>query len=168
MEGTAAVVGIDVSKDRLDVHIRPSGETFAVERTASGLDALCRRLREIAPRIVALEATGGFEAIATAALAAAGLPVAVVNPAQVRSFARALGRRAKTDPIDAAVIAHFAAATGVEVRPLKDKGKRSLRAHLPAWAVSVLDQLGAEGFELTLWPTQMTTRRVAASAGSRS
>ncbi len=126
MEGTAGVVGIHVSKDRLDVHVRPSGETFAVERTAAGLDALCSRLRQIAPRIVALEATGGFETIATAALAAAGLPVVVVNPAQVRSFARALGRRAKTDPIDAAVIAHFAAATEVEVRPLKDEATRLL------------------------------------------
>ena len=75
---------------------------------------------------MALEATGGLETIATAALAAAGLPVAVVNPAQVRSFARALGRRAKTDPIDAAVIAHFAAATGVEVRPLRDAATRLL------------------------------------------
>ncbi len=124
MEGTAAVVGIDVSRDRLDVHVRPSGETFAVERTASGLDALRRRLRGIAPRIVAVEATGGFEAIATAALAAAGLPVVVANPAQVRRFARALGRRAETDPIDAAVIAHFAAATEVEVRPPKDEATR--------------------------------------------
>ena len=126
MEGTAVVVGIDVSKDRLDVHVRPSGETLSVERTAAGLDALCSRLRQIAPRIVALEATGGFETIATAALAAAGLPVVVVNPAQVRSFARALGRRAKTDPIDAAVIAHFAAATEIEVRPLKDQATRLL------------------------------------------
>ena len=126
MEGTAVVVGIDVSKDRLDVHVRPSGETLTVERTAAGLDALCCRLRQIAPRIVALEATGGFETIATAALAAAGLPVVVVNPAQVRSFARALGRRAKTDPIDAAVIAHFAAATEIEVRPLKDQATRLL------------------------------------------
>ena len=126
MEGTAVVVGIDVSKDRLDVHVRPTGEIFTVERTAAGLDALCCRLRRIAPRIVALEATGGFETIATAALAAAGLPVVVVNPAQVRSFARALGRRAKTDPIDAAVIAHFAAATEVEVRPLKDESTRLL------------------------------------------
>jgi len=126
MEGTAVVVGIDVSKDRLDVHVRPSGETLTAERTAAGLDALCCRLRQIAPRIVALEATGGFETIATAALAAAGLPVVVVNPAQVRSFARALGRRAKTDPIDAAVIAHFAAATEIEVRPLKDQATRLL------------------------------------------
>ena len=126
MEGAAVVVGIDVSKDRLDVHVRPSGETLSVERTAAGLDALCCRLRQIAPRIAALEATGGFETIATAALAAAGLPVVVVNPAQVRSFARALGRRAKTDPIDAAVIAHFAAATEIEVRPLKDQATRLL------------------------------------------
>jgi transposase len=126
MEGTAVVVGIDVSKDRLDVHVRPSGETLTVERTAAGLDALCPRLQQIAPRLVALEATGGFETIATAALAAAGLPVVVVNPAQVRSFARALGRRAETDPIDAAVIAHFAAATEVEVRPLKDEATRLL------------------------------------------
>ena len=126
MEGTAVVVGIDVSKDRLDVHVRPSGETLTVERTAAGLDALCPRLQQIAPRLVALEATGGFETIATAALAAAGLPVVVVNPAQVRSFARALGRRAKTDPIDAAVIAHFAAATEIEVRPLKDQATRLL------------------------------------------
>jgi transposase len=126
MEGTAVVVGIDVSKDRLDVHVRPSGETLTVERTAAGLDALCSRLRQIAPRVVALEATGGFETIATAALAAASLPVVVVNPAQVRSFARALGRRAKTDPIDAAVIAHFAAATEIEVRPLKDQATRLL------------------------------------------
>ena len=126
MEGTAVVVGTDVSKDRLDVHVRPTGEIFTVERTAAGLDALCCRLRRIAPRIVALEATGGFETIATAALAAAGLPVVVVNPAQVRSFARALGRRAKIDPIDAAVIAHFAAATEVEVRPLKDEATRLL------------------------------------------
>jgi transposase len=126
MEGTAVVVGIDVSKDRLDVHVRPSGEIVTVERTAAGLDALCPRLQQIAPRLVALEATGGFETIATAALAAAGLPVVVVNPAQVRSFARALGRRAKTDPIDAAVIAHFAAATEVEVRPLKDEATRLL------------------------------------------
>ena len=106
------IVGIDVSKDRLDVAVRPSGEAFAVERNAAGLEAAggngCATL---APHIVALEATGGFETVAAAALAAAGLPVVVVNPAQVRAFAKAIGQRAKTDPIDAAVIAHFAEAT---------------------------------------------------------
>ena len=99
------IVGIDVSKDRLDVAVRPSGEAFAVERNARGLEALVARLRELSPHVVALEATGGFETVVAAALAAAGLPVAIVNPAQVRAFAKALGKRAKTDPIDAAVTA---------------------------------------------------------------
>lgn len=119
-------VGIDVSKDRLDVAVRPSGEVFAVERNATGLDELVVRLREFGPQIVALEATGGYETIAAAALASAGLPVVIVNPAQVRAFAKALGQRAKTDPIDAAVIAHFAEATKPEVRPLPDEATQLL------------------------------------------
>jgi len=119
-------VGIDVSKDRLDVALRPSGETFAVERNAAGLDRLIERLRQCSPHIVALEATGGFETVAAAALAAASLPVVVVNPAQIRAFAKALGQRAKTDPIDAAVIARFVLATQPEVRPLPDAETRML------------------------------------------
>src|SRR5205085_11497846 len=83
-------VGIDVAKDRLDVVVRPGGEVFAVQRNAAGLAQLCGKLGPLAPRIVALEATGGFETIAAAALAAAGLPVAIVNPAQVRAFAKAI------------------------------------------------------------------------------
>ena len=102
----ALVVGIDVSKAQLDVHVRPSGETFVVARNGAGLDELVARLKAIAPAVIAVEATGGFECVVTAALAGAGLPVVVVNPAQVRAFANALGKRAKTDPIDAAVIAH--------------------------------------------------------------
>jgi transposase len=113
-------VGIDVSKDRLDVHVHPSREAFAVGRSGEGLDELIARLRPLAPVLVALEATGGFEAVAAAALAGAGLPLVVVNPAQVRHYAQALGRRAKTDAIDAAVIARFAAATRPEPRPLPD------------------------------------------------
>ncbi len=103
-------VGIDVSKDRLDIAVRPGGEAFVVERNAAGLERLVARLRDLSPHLVALEATGGFETIAAAALAAANVPVVVVNPAQVRAFAHALGKRAKTDPIDAMVIAHFAEA----------------------------------------------------------
>jgi transposase len=114
----AIVIGIDVSKDRLDVHVEPGGEAFAVARDASGLEALSERLRALAPKVVAVEATGGFETVVAGSLAAAGLPVVVVNPAQVRAFAQALGKRAKTDPIDAAVIARFVAATRPEVRPL--------------------------------------------------
>lgn len=99
------IVGIDVSKDRLDVHVRPGGEAFCVKRDGDGIAALIERLRPLDPAILAVEATGGFETVVAAGLAGAGLPVVVVNPAQVRAFADALGKRAKTDPIDAAVIA---------------------------------------------------------------
>jgi transposase len=120
------VVGIDVSKDRLDVHVLPSGEAFAVSRDAAGLEALIGRLLPLAAKTVAVEATGGFETVVAASLAAASLPVVVVNPAQVRAFAQALGKRAKTDPIDAAVIARFVEATNPEVRPLPDEETRML------------------------------------------
>ena len=114
------VVGIDVAKAGLDVHVLPAGEVLAVGRDAAGIDALIGRLRPLAPAIVAIEATGGLESVVAASLGAAGLPVVVVNPAQVRAFAQALGKRAKTDPIDAAVIAEFAAATKPTIRPLAD------------------------------------------------
>ncbi len=114
-------VGIDVAKDRLDVHLRPSAEAFTVGRDATGLDALLERLRPLALTAVAVEATGGFEGVVTATLAAAGLPVVVVNPAQVRAFAQAIGKRAKSDPIDAALIAHFLEATKPAIRPLPDQ-----------------------------------------------
>ena len=114
-------VGVDVSKDRLDVHVRPLGTAFAVARDGEGLEALCSRLKDLEPALVAVEATGGFEQTVTAALAAARLPVVVVNPAQVRSFARALGQRAKTDPIDAAVIARFVEAVKPPLRAIPDE-----------------------------------------------
>jgi transposase len=136
-------VGIDVSKDRLDVAVRPGGEAFAVERNACGLDRLIERLRQLSPHIVALEATGGFETVVAAALASASLPVVVVNPAQIRAFARALGQRAKTDPIDAAVIAHFAEATKPQVRPLPDEATRLL-ADLVARRRQIIEMIGAE------------------------
>ena len=122
----AIVVGIDVSKNRLDVAVRPTGEVFAVVRDAEGLDALVARLKPLAPVAVAVEATGGYETVVAASLAAADLPVVVVNPAQVRSFAQALGKRAKSDPIDALVIAHFVEATRPEIRPLPDAETRLL------------------------------------------
>lgn len=122
----AVVVGIDVSKDSLDVHVRPGGESFRVTRDGPGLDELLLRLQPLGPALVALEATGGFETVVAANLGAAGLPVIIVNPVQVRAFARALGKRAKTDPIDAAVIAHFAEATNPEVRALPDEATRLL------------------------------------------
>lgn len=111
-------VGIDVSKDRLDVHVRPGGESFALARDGEGLVKLCERLSRSPPSLVVLEATGGFETIVASALAAAHLQVAVVNPRQIRSFAHAGNRLAKTDRIDAEVIAHFAEAMQPAARPI--------------------------------------------------
>jgi transposase len=114
-----------------------------VERNAAGLERLAARLKELLPQIVALEATGGFETVAAATLAAAGLPVVIVNPAQIRSFAKAIGQRAKTDPIDAAVIAHFAEATKPEPRSLPDEATRLL-SDLVARRRQIIEMIGAE------------------------
>lgn len=151
-------VGIDVSKDRLDVHVRPLAQAFAVARDGAGLATLCERLKEVVPALVALEATGGYETVVAATLASAGLPVVVVNPGQVRSFARALGKRAKTDPIDAAVIAHFAAATAPEVRPLPDAATQML-ADLVARRRQIVEMTGSERQRLR----RMTLPRVRRS-----
>jgi len=140
----ATVVGIDVAKDRLDVCVRPGGESFVVSRTGAGIEELTDRLKKLAPRVVAVEATGGFETVVAAGLASAALPVVVVNPAQVRAFAQALGKRAKTDPIDAAVIAHFIEATKAEPRPLPDEMTRLL-ADLVARRRQIVEMMAAEG-----------------------
>jgi transposase len=139
----ALVVGIDVSKDRLDVHVLPSGDAFFESNDAAGVERLVAGLAKRSPVLVALEATGGFEMLAAAALSAAGLPVAVVNPAQVRSFADALGKRAKTDPIDAAVIARFAQASGVKAKRLADAETR-LFADLVARRRQIMAMILAE------------------------
>ncbi len=122
----AVIVGIDVDKDKLDVAVRPSGERFVVARSEAGLAELNDRFRELKVAVVGLEATGGYETVVAASLATAGLPVVVVNPAQVRAFAYALGKRGKTDPIDAAVIAHFIEATKPKPRALPDEATRQL------------------------------------------
>lgn len=122
----AVYVGVDVSKEHLDVHVRPRGESFRVSREEEGLEELLGRLEALGPSVIALEATGGFETVVAAKLGAAGLPVVVVNPVQVRAFAQALGKRAKTDLLDAAVIAHFAEAANPQVRALPDTATRLL------------------------------------------
>jgi transposase len=136
-------VGIDVSKDRLDVHVRPSGEAFAVSRDGKGLEELVDRLRRSLPALIAIEATGGFETIAAAAIAGAMLPLAIVNPAQVRHFAQAVGKRAKTDPIDAAVIARFAEAVKPQPRPVPDAQARLL-AELVGRRRQIIEMIVAE------------------------
>jgi transposase len=139
----AIFVGIDVSKDRLDVHVRPSREAFAVTRDGKGLEELIDRLRALEPQLIAIEATGGFETIAAAAIAGAALPLAIVNPAQVRHFAQAVGKRAKTDPLDAEVIAHFAEAVKPPVRPVPDPQARLL-AELVARRRQIIEMIVAE------------------------
>jgi transposase len=140
----AVFVGIDVSKDRLDAHALPQGESFVVSRNGAGLAQLVARLSDIAPALIAVEATGGFETVVAAALASAGLPVVVVNPAQVRHYAQALGKRAKTDPIDAIVIAGFARATRPAVRLLPDETTRLL-GDLVARRRQIVEMMAAEG-----------------------
>jgi transposase len=140
----AMVVGIDVSKDRLDVAVRPTGESFVFKRTGLGIEDLVAQLEALSPKMVAIEATGGFEAVVAAGLTGAGLPVVVVNPAQVRAFAQALGKRAKTDLIDAAVIAHFAEATKPELRQMPDEMTRLL-AGLVARRRQIVEMIAAEG-----------------------
>jgi transposase len=123
-------VGIDVSKAHLDVHLRPQAEAFRVPNDPDGFALLVERLAPLAPLGIVLEATGGLEVPAAAALAAAGLSPALVNPRQARDFARALGYLAKTDTIDAAVLAHFAEAVRPPARPLADEAARTFQALL--------------------------------------
>ena len=136
-------VGIDVSKDRLDVHIRPSGQTVAAQRNDTGVEQLVGELRQLAPTLIVLEATGGFETTVAAALASAHLPVAVVNPRQIRDFARATGRLAKTDALDAQVIALFAERIRPDPRPLTDADSQAL-AELVARRRQVVEMIGME------------------------
>lgn len=136
-------VGIDVSKDWLDVHVAPAGECWRVARDAAGLDELVGRIGGLGPLCVGVEATGGYETVVAATLGAACLPVAVLNPAQVRHYANAMGKRAKTDPIDAAVIARFVEAARPAARPLPDEQTRIL-ADLVARRRQIIAMMVAE------------------------
>ena len=136
-------VGIDVAKDRLDVHLHPAGETFAVARDGEGLDRLVAALTPRSPTLIVLEATGGFEVTVAAALAGAGLPLAVVNPRQIRDFARAWGRLAKTDALDAQVMALFAERIRPKVRPVAGAEARAL-AELVARRRQIVEMIGME------------------------
>jgi transposase len=121
-------VGIDVSKATLDVSVQPSGARWQAANRAAQLEALVEQLAALAPQRIVLEASGGYEAAVVAALVARELPVVVVNPRQVRDFARAMGQLAKTDRIDAQVLAQFGAAIHPDVRPLPDATTRAMRA----------------------------------------
>jgi transposase len=130
MRDVPCFIGIDVAKAPLDIAIRPSGERWAVPNDAGDIMTLVERLQALHPTLIVLEATGGWERAVTSALATAGLPVVVVNPRQVRDFARATGQLAKTDALDARALAHFADVIRPTPRPLPDAQTQELRALL--------------------------------------
>ena len=126
MASTPVTIGIDVAKARLDVAVRPSGDQWQAANTEEGITDLLTKVKPLAPRLIVLEASGGWELAAVAALAAAKLPVAVVNPRQVHDFAKAVGQLAKTDQLDAQVLARFGEAVRPEPRPLPDADAQAL------------------------------------------
>jgi transposase len=152
-------VGIDIAKEHVDVHIRPSSETFVVTRDGEGLASLIERLAQIRPALVVLEATGGFEVTVAAALASAGLPLAVVNPRQIRDFARSTGKLAKTDALDAAAIAHFAEAIHPEPRPLAEAKAQEL-GELVARRRQVIEMMVAERNRARLLQSARVRKRI--------
>lgn len=136
-------VGIDVAKAAVEVYVRPSEERWSVPQEDGALARLATRLKALRPTLVVLEATGGYEVAVTAAVSSAGLPVVVVNPRQVRDFARATGRLAKTDALDAALLAEFAERVRPAVRPLEDAMAHEL-GNVMTRRRQVVDMLAAE------------------------
>jgi transposase len=139
----AVFIGIDVAKAHLDIHVRPSGERFTVNRDEAGLDVLVARCRALAPALIVMEATGGYEKLVLADLAAAGLPALRVNPRQIRDFARAFGRLAKTDGLDAEIIALFAERVRPELRPQPDAATEAL-GELAGRRRQIVEMIAAE------------------------
>jgi len=150
-------VGIDVSKAVIDIAVAPTGDSYSVPNSAEGVRELVGKLRAISPKLIVLEATGGLERRAIAALAGAELPVVAVNPRQVRDFAKATGQLAKTDAIDAAVLAHFGDRIRPEVRPLRDEQTQELEA-LVVRRRQVVDMITAEKNRLGAAPPSKQVR----------
>ncbi len=121
-------VGFDVSKDWFDIAVRPTQVAWRAAQDEAGIVELVQQLGELHPRLVVLEATGGYETLLVVALGTAAIPVAVVNPRQVRDFARSQGKLAKTDRLDAAVIAQFGEVSGTVAQPLVPAAARELEA----------------------------------------
>ena len=158
---TKVYAGVDVSKGHLEVFVAPTGERFSVPNDDSGVDELLARLDEPSPALVVLEATGGFERPVAAALVASGLAVAVVNPRQARDFARATGRLAKTDRIDAESLAHFAKAVCPAPRAILDEEARAL-GEILARRRQLVGMLTAEKNRLLTATTKRLKKRIEA------
>lgn len=160
MEVIPIFVGIDVSKAKLDIAIRPLDETDSLSHDRAGIESLIKRFKEIGPTLIVMEATGGFERQVLRALASAELPVVAVNPRQVRDFAKATGQLAKTDRIDAVVLARFAQAIRPAVRPLPDEVTLELRA-LVARRRQITEMIVAETNRLSSAPKTLKKRITA-------
>jgi transposase len=154
-------VGIDVSKARLDVALLPTGESFVVANDEDGLEQLLGRLKERHPILVVLEASGGFERPVAARLAASGIAVAVLNPRQTRDFARATGRLAKTDRLDAKILARFAEAVRPAPRTLPDAEAREFQAIL-ARRRQLIQMMTAEKNRLGAATSKAVAKRIEA------
>ncbi len=149
MNTTQTFVGIDVAKDRLDLDSCPPTDPWHTTNDAQGIAQVVKKMHQLQPELIVLEATGGYERTLAAALASDGLPVAVVNPRQVRDFARATGQLAKTDAIDAKILALFAERIRPEVRALPEAEQQALAA-LVARRRQLLEMLQAERNRLSM------------------
>ena len=161
MEQEAIYVGIDVAKAQVDVAVRPTDDRWEVSNNEAEVRRLVSRLKTLEPAMVLLEASGGLELPLVAALAAEAVPVVVVNPRQVRDFARATGKLAKTDALDAAVLAHFAEAVRPPVRPLRDAETQVLNS-LAARRHQVMSMLVSENNRLSAATTLAVRPRIEA------
>ncbi len=161
MEQEATYVGIDVAKAQLDVAVRPSGDRWEAPHDEAGVRQMVSRLTALEPVMVLLEASGGLELPLVAALAAEAVPVVVINPRQVRDFARATGKLAKTDALDAAVLARFAEVVRPPVRPLRDAETQFLNS-LVARRLQVMNMLVSEKNRLSAATTVAVRPRIEA------
>ena len=157
MEKESIYVGIDVSKDRIDVAVRPTGRSWSVSYNEVEVDGLVSELSGLAPEAVIAESTGGLELPLAAALAAASVPVAIINPRQARDFAKSTGQLAKTDRLDAQVLAHFGEAVRPPMRALPDSDTHAL-GNMLARRRQVMDILVAEKNRLTRATSQIRPR----------
>lgn len=142
-------VGIDVSKATLDVAVVPSGEALCLPNDEAGCLHLVSHMKSLSPKLIVIEATGGYQNLVVGMLAAERLPIAVVNPRQTRDFAKATGQLAKTDPIDAKTLARFGEAIKPEPRPLKDEDTQALAALINRRR-QIVDMLTAEKNRLVI------------------
>lgn len=156
---TQKYIGIDVAKDKVDIHVLPTGRTFSATNDDKGIKSLTRRIKRMSPTLIVVESTGGYERLVAITLRAALLPLAVVNPRRVRDFARSLGKLAKTDSIDALVLALYAQKVEPEVRPFPSEQEHAAKA-LVARRNQLVRMRTSEKNRLKLAPTSAVRKSI--------